>query len=83
MPSGRHRKGDGEGADHIRTVDGSKIVAHMGADGHLVGGEGTLKAAVEPNTFYYLAISGGPNVMPVDQTLILAATVDDWFEPEE
>ena len=72
---------DGEGAVHIRTGDGSRIVAHLGADGRRVGGDGDLLAAVEPDTLYYLATSGGPNVMPLEHPLIVARTPQEWFEP--
>jgi hypothetical protein len=74
---------DGEGAVHIRTRDGSRIVAHRGADGHRVGGEGPIRAEVEPATFYYMAVSGGPTVTPVESPLILAHTPDEWFQPED
>ena len=72
---------------HIRTSDGSRIIAHMGSDGYLVGrAEGTLKAAVQPSTLYYLA-SGtlkSPNrITPVGYPLILARTAEEWFEPED
>ena len=72
---------DGEGAVHVRTRDGSRIVAHRGADGYGVGGEGRIEAAVEPLTFYYLAVSGGPSVVPVEHPLILARIVEEWFDP--
>ena len=72
---------DGEGAVHVRTRDGSRIIAHRGADGHAVGGDGTIDAAVEPSTFYYLAVSGGPTVVPARHPLILARTVEEWFDP--
>jgi hypothetical protein len=73
---------DGEGAVHIRTRDGSKIVAHIGADGYRVGGDGTLKVDVEPETLYYMATSGGPSVTPFEYPLVLSHTVEDWFEPQ-
>jgi hypothetical protein len=75
------RQRDGEGAVHIRTRDGSKIVAHIGADGYRVGGDGTIRAAVEPSTLYYMATSGGPEVTPVEHPLILSHKAEDWFEP--
>ena len=70
---------------HIRTSDGSRIVAHIGSDGYRVGGsEGTLKAAVQPNTLYYLATGTlkSPNrIIPVGYPLILARMAEEWFEP--
>jgi len=54
----------------------------MGSDGHRVGGaEGTLKAVVQPSTFYYMATSGTPNLTPRAHPLILARTPEEWFEP--
>ena len=74
---------DREGGVHIRTSDGSRIVAQMGSDGHRVGGsEGTLKVAVQPSTLYYMATSGTPNLTPIGHPLILARTPEEWFEPE-
>jgi hypothetical protein len=73
---------DGEGAVHIRTRDGSMIIAHIGADGRRVGGDGTIQVAVEPSAFYYMAVSGGPEVTPAEYPLILAHTAELWFEPD-
>jgi hypothetical protein len=73
---------DGEGAVHVRTADGQTIVAHIGADGHRVGGEGTLRVPVEPDTLYYLATSGGPNITPAEHKLIVSHTPEQWFRPK-
>jgi hypothetical protein len=36
--------------------EGVRIIANIGGDGHNVGGEGTMEAAVAPSSMYDLAI---------------------------
>lgn len=45
-----------------------------------MGPAGAIKAAVEPKTLYYMAISGAPNLTPVGHPLILARTAERWFD---
>jgi hypothetical protein len=60
-------------------VTGNRRALDMGSDGYRVGGsEGTLKAAVQPNTLYYLAagtLKSATRITPVGYPLILARSI--------
>ena len=73
-----------EGGVHIRTGDGARVLGQVGSDGWTAaGGEGTIRATVEPGALYYMAVAGGPSLMPVGYPLIVARTNDEWFDPAD